>query len=90
MLAEALKAAYSKIRSWVIPTDKSPRHPICDMLLLPECYTTHDSARLSMAMKFNSSELVTFIELLVVSSIQVDALAHLLIDKGSQIPLIPI
>jgi hypothetical protein len=44
------------------------------MLLLPECCTTHDSVRLSMAMKFNSSELVTFIELLVVSSIQVDAL----------------
>jgi ribosomal protein S8 len=35
-----------------------------------------------MAQKLNNSELVTFKELLMANSIQVDALAQLMIEKG--------
>ena len=35
-----------------------------------------------MAEKLNDNELVSFKEMLIANSIQVDALAHLLIEKG--------
>ena len=37
-----------------------------------------------MAQKLSKKELVTFEELVVANSIQVDALAHLLIEKGNR------
>ena len=35
-----------------------------------------------MAQKLNDAELVSFKELLMANSIQIDALAHLMIEKG--------
>ena len=48
----------------------------------PERFRKPSTGNITMAQKLDDSELVTFKELLLANSIQTDALAQLLIEKG--------
>jgi len=51
-------------------------------IILPVSHQTLKPTRCTMAEKLDPSELVSFKELLMANSIQVDAMAQLLIEKG--------